>query len=144
MSKLHERFGNALHGTAHAWRQSMDHRLKHLGVSHSSGMAIAMAADAPEPLSQSELADRLGIEGATLVAMIDRLVKAGWVIREPSTRDRRINHIVVTEAGQRLSGVLRAEATAVRTDLLANIDTQKLATATDVLEALQRMIATSP
>ena len=103
-------------------------------------MTITVAAIAPAPLSQSELADRLGVEGATMVAMIDRLVKAGLVVREPSTTDRRIKRVVVTDAGHRLYGTVKAEAAAVRRDLLANIDPQKMAAATELLEALQGMI----
>jgi MarR family transcriptional regulator for hemolysin len=144
MDDLDERFSTALHGTARAWRQAIDRRLKYLGVSQASWMAIAVAAKAQQPLSQSELADQLGVEGATMVAMVDRLVKAGLASREPSTTDRRIKHVVITEAGYRLYDTVRAQATAVRKELLANIDRQKLEAATDVLEALQGMIEAAP
>ena len=135
-----ERFANALHGTARAWRQAIDRRLKYLGMSQASWMTIAVAANAREPLSQSELADSLGVEGATMVAMVDRLVKAGLVKREPSTADRRIKRVVVTEAGYRLFGTVKTEAALVRKELLAQLDPQKLEAAADVLEALQGII----
>jgi len=135
-----ERFANALHGTARAWRQAIDRRLKYLGMSQASWMTIAVAANAREPLSQSELADSLGVEGATMVAMVDRLVKAGLVKREPSTADRRIKRVVVTEAGYRLFGTVKTEAALVRKELLSQLDPEKLEAATDILEALQGMI----
>jgi len=144
MDDLDERFSTALHGTARAWRQAIDRRLKYLGVSQASWMAITVAAKAQQPLSQSELADQLGVEGATMVAMVDRLVKAGLASREPSTTDRRIKYVVITEAGYRLYDTVREQATAVRKELLANIDRQKLEAATDVLEALQGMIEAAP
>jgi MarR family transcriptional regulator for hemolysin len=144
MDDLDERFSTALHGTARAWRQAIDRRLKYLGVSQASWTAIAVAAKAQQPLSQSELADQLGVEGATMVAMVDRLVKAGLASREPSTTDRRIKYVVITEAGYRLYDTVREQATAVRKELLANIDRQKLEAATDVLEALQGMIEAAP
>lgn len=140
MIDLEERFANALHGTARIWRQAVDRRLKYLGVSQASWMTIAVAAKARTPLSQSELADSLGVEGATMVAMVDRLVKGGLVKREPSTADRRIKHVVVTEAGYRLFDTVKAEAAAVRKELLSHLDPKKLEAATDVLEALQGMI----
>ena len=143
MADLEERFANALHGTARAWRQAIDRRLKYLGMSQASWMTIAVAANAREPLSQSELADSLGVEGATMVAMVDRLVKAGLVKREPSTADRRIKRVVVTEAGYRLFEAVSKEAAAVRSELLSQLDPKKLEAATDVLEALQRMIETA-
>jgi MarR family transcriptional regulator, transcriptional regulator for hemolysin len=144
MADLEERFANALYGTARAWRQAVDRRLKYLGVSQASWMTIAVAAKAREPLSQSELADRLAVEGATMVAMVDRLVKAGLVKREPSTVDRRIKRVVVTEAGYRLFDAVKTEAAAVRKELLSKLDHRKLEAATDVLEALQGMIETDP
>src|ERR1019366_3055683 len=144
MDDLEERFSNALHGTARAWRQAIDRRLKFLGVSQASWMTIAVAAKARRPLSQSELADRLAVEGATMVARLDRLVKSGFVTRESSTTDRRIKRVVITEAGYRLYDKVKAEASAVRKDLLGKIDPVNLETATRVLEELQRMIEDAP
>jgi MarR family transcriptional regulator for hemolysin len=141
---LEERFANALHGTARVWRQAIDRRLRYLGVSQASWMTIAVAANAREPLSQSELADSLGVEGATMVAMVDRLVKAGLVKREPSTADRRIKRVVVTEAGYRLFDTVKTQAALVRKELLSQLDPKKLEAATDVLEALQGMIVAAP
>lgn len=144
MSDIEERFAHALHNTARVWRQAVDRRLKFLGVSQASWTTITVAAKASAPLSQSELADRLGVEGATMVAMIDRLVGAGLVIREPSTSDRRIKRVVVTEAGRRLYESVKAEAAKVRVELLAGIDRERLQTALQVLEALQEKIGEVP
>lgn len=144
MPSLDERFADALHSTARTWRQAVDRRLKHLGVSQASWTTIAVAAKAVTPLSQSELADRLGVEGATMVTMVDRLVKASLILRVPSATDRRINHVVLTEAGHRLYETVRTAAADVRKELLASIDAQKLETATEVLEALHRILEELP
>jgi MarR family transcriptional regulator for hemolysin len=144
MTDLEERFSGALHNTSRAWRQALDRRLKYLGVSQASWMTIAVAAKAREPLSQSELADRLAVEGATMVAMVDRLVKAGMVIREPSTTDRRVKRVVLTQAGNLLYDKVRTEAAAFRKELLAGMDPKKLLIATELLEGLQGIIDTAP
>src|ERR1700693_1695117 len=135
MTDLEERFSSALHNTSRAWRQALDRRLKYLGVSQASWMTIAVAAKAPGPLSQSELADRLGVEGATMVAMVDRLVRAGLVIREPSTTDRRVKRVALTPAGSLLYDQVRAEAAAFRKALLG---------ALNLLEGLQATIDEAP
>jgi MarR family transcriptional regulator for hemolysin len=144
MTDLDERFSSALHSTSRAWRQAVDRRLKYLGVSQASWMTIAVAAKARAPLSQSELADRLAVEGATMVAMVDRLVKAGLVIREPSVTDRRIKRVVLTQAGNVLYDKVRAEAAALRKELLANIDPKALLVATELLERLEGIIDSLP
>jgi MarR family transcriptional regulator, transcriptional regulator for hemolysin len=144
MTDLEERFSGALYNTSKAWRQALDRRLKFLGVSQASWMTIAVAAKAREPLSQSELAQALGVEGATMVAMVDRLVKAGLVLREPSATDRRIKRVVLTAAGTSLYNKVRAEAVAFRKELLAGVDPKKLLAATELLENLQGIAAREP
>jgi MarR family transcriptional regulator, transcriptional regulator for hemolysin len=144
MSDLEERFSGALHNTSRAWRQALDRRLKFLGVSQASWMTIAVAAKAKGPLSQSELAQRLDVEGATMVAMVDRLVKAGLVVREPSLTDRRVKRVVLTPAGDLLYDRVRTEAAAFRKELLDGIDPKKLLVATELLENLQGIIDTPP
>src|SRR5580658_9929160 len=140
MPDLEERFSNALHSTSRSWRQAVDRRLKYLGVSQASWMTIAVASKARTPLSQSELADRLGVEGATMVAMVDRLAKAGFVVRQTSKSDRRVKRVILTESGQRLYDTVRAVADGVRKQLLSHIGSNDLALATELLETLHEVL----
>jgi MarR family transcriptional regulator for hemolysin len=144
MSELNERFSAALHNSSRAWRQALDRRLRYLGVSQASWMTIALAAKAREPLSQSELADRLGVEPATMVAMVDRLMKAGLVTRLPSPTDRRVKRVVLTAPGNDLYERLTAEAATFRQQLLLGLPRDRLLTATEVLESLQGLIDALP
>lgn len=137
LPSIEERFSTALHNTARSWRQALDRRLKDLGVGQASWMAIAVIAKARQPLSQTELAHRLAVEDPTMVAMIDRLVKAGFVSRVPSQTDRRVKLVVLTTAGNQLYRRVKTEADAFRAEFLANIDANKLRAATELLETLQ-------
>jgi len=137
---LEERFSDALHSTSRSWRQAVDRRLKYLGVSQAGWMTIAIAAKTSAPLSQSELADRLGVEGATMVAMVDRLVKAGLVMREACPTDRRIKGVVLTPAGLAIYEKVKTEADALRKQMLAHLDGKKLLVATELLEGLRAII----
>jgi MarR family transcriptional regulator for hemolysin len=140
MSSIDERFSAALHGSARQWRLLIDRRLKDLGVSQAGWMTITMAAKAKEPLSQSELAGAVGVEGATMVAMLDRLSKAGLIERVPSATDRRVKRVTVTPAGMDLYLQVKKEANAVRKELLAGVDPAALQAATELLEALSARI----
>jgi MarR family transcriptional regulator for hemolysin len=137
---LEERFSDALHSTSRSWRQAVDRRLKYLGVSQAGWMTIAIAAKTSAPLSQSELADRLGVEGATMVAMVDRLVKAGLVMREACPTDRRKKRVVLTPAGLAIYEKVKTEADALRKQMLAHLDGKKLLVATELLEGLRAII----
>src|ERR1700744_6613847 len=99
MDELEEHFSNALHHPARAWRLAVDRRLQHLGVSQASWLTIEAIARAPAPLSQSEIAHRLAVEAATMVAMVDRLGKSGLALRETSLTDRRVKRVFLTAAG---------------------------------------------
>ncbi|HEV6968255.1 MarR family winged helix-turn-helix transcriptional regulator [Roseateles sp.] len=143
MPTTEERFSLALHNTARIWRQAIDRRLKDLGVGQAGWLAIANVAKSNEPLSQIELANRLGVEGPSVVALVDRLVKAGLVQRVPSETDRRIKHVVLTEAGRQLYAKVKTAADAYRVELLGGIDKSRLQAATELLEELQAMVEAS-
>jgi MarR family transcriptional regulator for hemolysin len=132
-----ERFESALYNIAKGWRHALDRRLKHLGIGMASWMTIAAASHVHSPLSQSELAEMLSVSGASMVHMIDRLVKAGLVTRKPSISDRREKRIVITDAGHRLCAEFKNQAAAIRHQLLAGIELKELSHLTELLEQLQ-------
>ncbi|MET3460206.1 MarR family winged helix-turn-helix transcriptional regulator [Variovorax atrisoli] len=55
--------------------------------------ALAMHGDEEEPLSQAELAQRLDLTPMAVAGLCDRMAAAGWIRREPSPTDRRVNRI---------------------------------------------------
>jgi MarR family transcriptional regulator for hemolysin len=140
MSSIEERFSAALHGTARAWRLAIDRRLKHLGLSQASWMAIALTAKETEPPSQTKLAARAGVEDPTMVATVDRLVKAGYMVRTPSETDRRVKLLSLTPAGQDIYQSVWKEADALRRELLGNVDPDMLHSVTLFLETIQTNI----
>jgi MarR family transcriptional regulator for hemolysin len=142
-SDLDERFESALLNTAMAWRQALERRLRRLGVSRVCWMTIAAAMQARAPLSQSILADALAVSRASMVHTIDRLVKGGLVKRESSASDRRLKRIVVTDAGAHLYSVLKDEMAAVRRQMLAIVEQEKLGHLTELLETLQEPLRPS-
>jgi MarR family transcriptional regulator for hemolysin len=136
----HERFSAALHTTARSWRIGLDARLKDLGVGQSGWLTIAMIAKSKSDLSQRALADLLGVEGPSVVAMLDRLEKAGLVLRAPCPLDRRVKLVLLTDAGHALYAKVRKQADAFRLAVLETVDPAALAAATDLLEALHTRI----
>jgi len=142
MDVMEERFSMALHSTARSWRQVLDRRMRDLGISQACWTAIAVVARAKQPLSQIELANRLGIEGASMVATLDRLVKAGLIKREQSDTDRRIKLVMLTDAGEVLYRQVRNKAKTFCYELLREIDPEHLRVATELLEQLEGALET--
>ncbi len=61
-------------------------------------LAIAGRGDVP----QHEIAELFGVDPSTLVAVLDSLERRGWLHRKRNPRDRRIQWVQRTEAGDRL------------------------------------------
>ena len=144
MNSNHERFSAALHGTARAWRMVLDRRLKHLGLSQTSWLAIAYTAKEATPLSQTQLASRVGVEDPTMVSTVDRLVKAGFMLRTPSETDRRVKLLSLTPAGIEIYDKVKTEADIVRGELLRHADPEAMRVTTEFLESLRATLEDQP
>ncbi|HOK06585.1 MAG TPA: MarR family transcriptional regulator [Syntrophales bacterium] len=61
--------------------------------------------------TMSDLSQYLGVDNSTLTGLVDRLERAGLVVRRPSPSDRRALIVEITPAGreeaQRAKGVIR-------------------------------------
>jgi MarR family transcriptional regulator for hemolysin len=137
---VEERFSAALHATARSWRLALDARLKDLGIGQAGWMTIAMIAKSKEPPSQRVLADLLGIEGPSVVSMLDRLERGGLVRRAPCPLDRRVKLAHLTDDGRALYARVRKEADAFRHTMLDGVPPETLAAAADLLESLRARI----
>src|SRR2546430_7365497 len=96
MSKIDpETLGPLLHGAARAWRLKLDERLKPMGLSQAKWRTLLHLSVAPGPLTQAEIAARLGIEEPTLVTLLHRLENGGWGTRRrfPPHRPGKKGHL---------------------------------------------------
>jgi MarR family transcriptional regulator for hemolysin len=101
---------------------------------------VAAVLAAERPPSQRELARQLGVDGATLVATIDRLAASGLIERIPSRSDRRVKLVVLTPRGLALEQEVREQAESLRHAVLARLDPAQVAAAAAVLESLQQAL----
>jgi DNA-binding MarR family transcriptional regulator len=78
-------------------------------------LAVLMTIDDVVPLSQQDVAGRLGVDRTTMVALIDELEDKGLVQRRPDPADRRRNVVTLTETGQStMTGAIAASDEAER------------------------------
>ncbi len=112
-----EVFAETLHLTTHVWKNELDRRLRPLGLSRSKWMLLMALARGAQGASQKALADLLGIEGATLVGLLDRLERDGLVERRSAEDDRRVNEVHLSRKGQALIGRIKEIAAGLRTEL---------------------------
>lgn len=100
------------------------------------GLMVIVANN--EGLSQTRLARALGIDGSTMVALLDRLEDKGWLRRARSETDRRTHALYLTDAGAALLARLTPMVEAHEADLAAGLsETEK----TQLLEMLAKIAA---
>jgi DNA-binding MarR family transcriptional regulator len=83
-----------------------------------------------------ELAARMGLTPAALTATIDQLVGSGYVVRSPSSADRRQVVLSVTAKGRRTLEELWQELDASLGPALADLRTEDVRTTTRTLHEL--------
>jgi DNA-binding MarR family transcriptional regulator len=71
--------------------------------------SVLLLANSNAGIAQIDIANQLGIDKASVVALIDRLEDQGWVVRKRSTEDRRRQEIFLTAAGDRAYKALKRE-----------------------------------
>ena len=68
-----------------------------------------LLANANPGIAQTDIANQLGIDKASVVSLIDRMEHAGWVERRRSTEDRRRQGIFLTGPGMKACRSLKKE-----------------------------------
>ena len=63
---------------------------------------LAHALHSRHRLSMSELADLTSIDRTTLSRVVERMVRAGWLMRLSDTSDARVTRLALTASGERL------------------------------------------
>jgi len=105
-----QRFGFLVNDVAKLHGEAFDRLARErIGLSRAQCRLLGVLAmnDEDGTLSQTELAQRLGLSTMAVATLCDRMAAAGWVRREPSTTDRRINLIhLEPSAGKALDGAL--------------------------------------
>jgi len=132
-----EVFAETLHLTTHVWKNELDRRLRPLGLSRSKWTLLMTLSRGAQGASQKALADQLGIEGATLVGLLDRLERDGLVERRSAEDDRRVNAVHLSRKGQALIGKIREIAAGLRADLCSGVSQSELETALRVLSQIK-------
>jgi DNA-binding MarR family transcriptional regulator len=92
---------------------------------HARDLGVLRAIERSESASQQQVADRLGVDRTTMVAIIDALEAKGIIVRRPDPGDRRRNVVELTPAGRTLLREATVASDAAEAELLAPLDRQE-------------------
>jgi MarR family transcriptional regulator for hemolysin len=143
------RIGITISQIARRWRGRLDARIAEFGLTEARWLALlALARGSAErngqDLTQKELANRLRIEGPTLVRTLDWLEGEGLVERRESAIDRRAKTLHLTAKAMPLIHRIEAAATLVRAEILGGIPEADLAACLAVLDRVATGLAAAP
>lgn len=121
---------------ARAYRRMVDRQLADHHISEARALPILYIARAGAAMRQRELAEALGIEGPSLVRLLDQLGAAGLIERHPDPSDGRAKTLHMTPAGQTLAEEVEVILRAMRGAMLADVSDADLAATQRTLAAL--------
>jgi MarR family transcriptional regulator for hemolysin len=121
--------------TAKALSRAFDDALVAVGGSTPTWLVL-LALTTGEHRTQGQLAEAVGVRQPTLTHHLDSMERAGFVTREREPGNRRVQHVVVTEAGQQLFLRLRRAAGSFDGRLRAGLEDEEIAELRRVLAQL--------
>ncbi len=127
---------------ARIYRLGIDEAMTGLGLSDALALPVVVLGRMPEGVRQNQLAEELGMEGPSLVRLLDRLVADGLVERREDPADRRAKTVHLTPAGAVHSRKAARVLDAFRATLLDGVALEDIEAALRVFDAMQaRLIA---
>ncbi|GAB4560554.1 MAG: MarR family transcriptional regulator [Anaerolineae bacterium] len=79
-----------------------------------------------EGLTHTELAERVHVTPATLTKMLQRMERAGFLIRRPDPEDQRVSRVYLTEAGRAIQTQVEAVWRQMEAESLAGFSAEEL------------------
>lgn len=109
-----------------AWyglNQAFRRRIAHLGITPDQFTALrTLLEHEPEGLVQSELTQLMASDPNTIASLLERMEKAGLILRKPDELDRRANRLLLKPLGREKYEEARQIAVALQTEVLSALD----------------------
>jgi DNA-binding MarR family transcriptional regulator len=105
---------------AQAYRSLSDTFMDQIGL-HRAQATLLCQLFAEDGLTQSEIAEQLAVQGATVTNTLQRMEEAGLVARHRDPDDNRLVRVYLTEVGRRLERDIHAQFTKVEDAIFAGL-----------------------
>ncbi|KMO31132.1 MarR family transcriptional regulator [Methylobacterium variabile] len=119
------------------WRRAADEVVTAYGLTEATALPLLLIGRLGGDPRQTVLAEALGVEGPSLVRLLDQLCDAGLVIRREDPTDRRAKVLHLTAEGRARAAAIEARFDTLRDAVFASVDDGDLRATLRVLRALQ-------
>ena len=130
----------ALVTAARRWRKLANDRIKPQGQTMARWETLYLVAYSHEELNQGQLSRLIGVQGPTMVRMLDSLAREGLIERHQSQHDLRVTINRITDKGRSAITDIMGITNELRREVVADIAPDDLDTAVEVLTQILRRI----
>jgi MarR family transcriptional regulator for hemolysin len=142
-SSPRSQFGIRFSLLARRWRRALDARLAEAGLSDATWVPLIHLQATGGGVTQKELAALVGIDGSSLVRLLDILSRQELVERRVDENDNRARLIFLTPKGEQRVTEIRRELAKGEEDMLADISDADLAAMLDQFDSIDQRLAAS-
>ncbi len=133
-------FGFRVARVARRLRQAVDSELGAYGLTEATWRPLAYVGRLGEGVRQRELAAALGIEGPSLVRLLDNLERRGLIERREQKGDRRVRSIYLTPPGRELQRRVLRISDNIQQRVLAAADPRDLEACERLFSIIERAL----
>lgn len=129
--------GRTIGDVSRAWRYEMNQRLKPFGLNLSMRQVLLQLHRHPEGLMQRDLARKLGIEGPTLVRLLDQLEGKKWIRRVISADDKRRKYSVLTPKATKQIQIIEKLSRELRDVMMSGLSATEIESGLRVMQRIR-------
>lgn len=122
---------------ARLWRRAADNALEASGLSHATATPLIALSRLGDHVRQGAIAEKIGLEGPSLVRVVDLLLEEGLVTRTEDRTDRRAKILSLTEPGRQRVADIEGILETLRIQLLEEFGRDELEAAETILKKLE-------
>ncbi|MTJ84297.1 MAG: transcriptional regulator SlyA [Telmatospirillum sp.] len=134
--RLRDQFGSHMVRLSRLWRTRLDERLSPLGLTQARWTILLHLHRGGGHLPQKALVERVGVEGPTLVRVLDGLERMHLIERHDCQNDRRTKTVHLTAAAEPIITDIIAIAADLRAEVLDGVTDEELATCAAILSRI--------
>lgn len=123
--------------TGRQWRRVADLATDRHGISEAKALPLVMIGRMGGEPRQNALAEAVGIEGPSLVRLLDQLEAAGLVARKEDPSDRRAKVLSLTPTGRTVVERMEADLACLREAMFAEVSPSDLEACLRVFRVVQ-------
>jgi DNA-binding MarR family transcriptional regulator len=130
-------FGFIVKDVYRLWVRLFEQRVPQLGMTFTQCKVLVFLSR-NEGTTQAKLAEASDTEPMTLVRVLDRMERDGWIERRPDPADRRAHRLYLKPASTPVLNEVQRIGEKARSEALAGLSSEEREQMTDMLEHVRR------